>query len=57
MQIGKRGRDMPEQYHAVCNYCGGKGCDECHDGWQCTMDTIGKCNKCEMGWKLGKKDD
>ena len=48
---------MSEQYHAVCNECGGKGCDECHDGWQCTMEDIGKCNKCHMGWPLGKRED
>ena len=56
-QIGKRGRVMPDQYHAVCNECGGDGCDECHGGWQCTMDEIGKCNKCDMNWPLGKNDD
>ena len=44
---------MSEQYHAVCNECGGGGCDECHGGWQCTMEDIGKCNKCDMGWPLG----
>ena len=46
-----------EQYHAVCNECGGDGCDECHGGWQCTMEDIGKCNKCDMGWPLGEKRD
>ena len=46
-----------DQYHAVCNECGGDGCDVCHDGWQCTMDDIGICNKCAMGWKLGKKSN
>tara|TARA_B100000287_G_C20488678_1_gene724143 strand:- start:201 stop:362 length:162 start_codon:yes stop_codon:yes gene_type:complete len=49
-----------DQYHAVCNECGGDGCDECHDGWQCTMEDIGICNKCDMEWPLGKgegKDD
>ena len=46
-----------EQYHAVCNLCGGKGCKKCHSGWQCTMRDIGKCNKCDMGWELGKKYD
>ena len=45
-----------EQYHAVCDECGGKGCDVCHDGWQCTMDDIGSCNKCAMGWKLGESN-
>ena len=46
---------MSDQYHAVCNECGGKGCDECHGGWQCTMEDIGICNKCDMGWSLGEK--
>ncbi len=41
--------------HAVCNYCGGKGCKKCHAGWECTMKRLGKCNKCDMGWKLGKE--
>ena len=50
-------KNNSDQYHAVCNECGGKGCDECHSGWQCTMEDIGKCNKCDMGWELGKKDD
>ena len=46
-----------EQYHAVCNECGGKGCDVCHNGWQCTMDDIGICNKCAMGWELGGSNE
>ena len=57
MLIGKRERGMPDQYHAVCNECGGNGCDECHGGWQCTMEDIGKCNKCDMEWPLGEKKD
>ena len=44
------------QYHAVCNQCGGTGCDVCHDGWECTIASIGSCNKCNMGWELGKKE-
>jgi len=46
---------MAEQYHAVCNECGGDGCEECHGGWQCSMEDIGKCNKCDMGWPLGEQ--
>ena len=37
--------------HPVCNLCGGKGCEECHSGWECTGQG---CNKCAMGWQLGK---
>jgi hypothetical protein len=36
--------------HPVCNLCGGKGCEKCHSGWECTGET---CNKCAMDWKLG----
>ena len=57
MPTGKKKKVIVEQYHAVCNECGGKGCDICHSGWQCTMEDIGKCNKCAMGWPLGKNDD
>ena len=58
MIIKDLGRKMAnEQYHAVCNLCGGKGCKKCHNGWQCTKKDIGKCNKCDMGWELGKKYD
>ena len=57
MPTGKTKKVIVEQYHAVCNECGGKGCDICHAGWQCTMEDIGKCNKCDMGWPLGKKND
>ena len=48
--------------HPVCNECGGKGCDVCHDGWACIDDPNYKyadshldeeCNKCKMGWKVG----
>ena len=55
MPTGKKKKVIPEQYHASCNVCGGTGCDECHDGWQCTMEDIGICNKCDMGWPLGEK--
>jgi len=36
--------------HPVCNKCGGKGCSECHNGWECTGSD---CNKCAMGWGKG----
>lgn len=36
--------------HPICNKCGGKGCSECHNGWECTGED---CNKCNMGWELG----
>ena len=36
--------------HPVCNECGGKGCSDCHNGWECTGE---ECNKCDMGWELG----
>ena len=57
MPTGKKKKVIVEQYHAVCNECGGKGCDICHDGWECTMDEIGKCNKCDMNWTLVKNND
>ena len=57
MPTGKKKKVIVEQYHAVCNECGGRGCDICHAGWQCTMEDIGKCNKCAMDWPLGKNDD
>ena len=53
MPIGKKGKDMGNS-HAVCEECGGKGCDECHAGWECTGEG---CNKCAMGWPLGKRED
>ena len=40
--------------HAVCNECGGEGCEVCHGGWECTGEG---CNKCAMGWPLGKRED
>ena len=52
------------QSHPVCNTCGGKGCDVCHNGWACIDDPNyelahlhedEECNKCKMGWKLGKQ--
>ena len=43
-----------EQYHAVCNECGGDGCEKCHNGWACTG---AGCNKCAMGWKLGESNE
>ena len=46
-----------EQYHAVCNECGGKGCAVCHDGWQCTMEDIGICNKCDEPLYLREDDN
>ena len=55
MPTGKKKKVIPEQYHAVCHECGGKGCEECHGGWQCTMEDIGICNKCDMGWPLGEQ--
>ena len=57
MPTGKKKKVTPEQYHAVCNECGGSGCEYCHGGWQCTMEDIVICNKCDMGWPLGKNDD
>ena len=49
---------MSKQFHAPCKQCGGSGCEVCHDGWECTMDIIGECNKCAMGWPIGgKKND
>ena len=57
MPTGKKKKVIVEQYHAVCNECGGSGCEYCHGGWQCTMEVIGKCNKCDMDWPLGKNDD
>ena len=45
---------MNEQKHIVCNKCGGKGCEVCHSGWECTIEEYGICNKCEIGWKLGR---
>ena len=44
---------MTTQIHPVCNLCGGKGCEKCHDGWKCTMNELGTCNKCDMSWELG----
>lgn len=41
---------MVDNSHPVCNLCGGKGCEKCHSGWECTGET---CNKCAMGWELG----
>ena len=48
---------MSDQKHSTCNLCGGKGCEECHSGWECTMEETGECNKCAMGWKLGEEND
>lgn len=45
---------MSEQKHIVCNNCGGKGCEVCHSGWECTMTEFGICNKCDMGWEIGR---
>ena len=48
--------------HPVCNKCGGKGCDVCHNGWACIdnpsyelahLHEGEKCNKCAMGWSVG----
>ena len=27
---------MSDNSYAACNHCGGKGCDKCHQGWECT---------------------
>ena len=26
---------MSDEVHVVCPRCGGKGCDKCHNGWEC----------------------
>jgi len=40
--------------YAVCNSCGGKGCTECHGGWEC----IGEgCPMCKRGLEKGKTSD
>ena len=54
MPTGKTKNFILEQYHAVCNECGGKGCKKCHEGWACTGTG---CNKCAMGWKLGESNE
>ena len=48
MPTGKKKKVIVEQYHAVCNECGGSGCEYCNGGWQCTMEDIGICNKCDI---------
>ena len=55
----------------ICMHCGGKGCDKCHQGWECTQfleeyykyspkikdPNYGKeCSFCKRGWKLGGKN-
>ena len=29
--------------HAVCNGCGGRGCESCHKGWECEGPNCKKC--------------
>ncbi len=26
---------MSDEVHVICYRCGGKGCDKCHNGWEC----------------------
>ena len=34
-----------EETHWVCNECGGKGCDYCHNGWGCNGPDCKKCKR------------
>jgi len=34
-----------KEYHWVCNECGGKGCDDCHNGWGCNGPDCEKCKR------------
>ena len=54
MNEQKRKEAPPINVGIVCNKCGGKGCEICHSGWECSIEEYGVCNKCEMGWKLGR---
>ena len=34
-----------QEKHWVCNTCGGKGCDYCHNGWGCDGPDCPKCKR------------
>ena len=36
---------ISKEYHWVCNECGGKGCDYCHNGWGCNGPGCEKCKR------------
>ena len=63
---------MSDKSYSVCLHCWGKGCDKCHQGWECTKFTEEyyryspnikndhydtECDFCSRGWKLGGKND
>tara|TARA_B100000965_G_scaffold242218_1_gene203302 strand:+ start:788 stop:1006 length:219 start_codon:yes stop_codon:yes gene_type:complete len=36
---------ISKEYHWVCNECGGKGCNDCHNGWGCNGPECEKCKR------------